>query len=166
MSQQTAQEKKYREQFADDYNKLQEINAKWKHHMISFEEALKVGFPSIDSARFWNATIIFLALVMCDWNEESAVYIHRYFWLLGKILCYAEKPSEKKIAIVYRKAFQDTQPAWKHDMDLITRLSIVWSIKKAIFSSEPHWDDFGCTWEQFVHKCKSAIVGCLDKKDK
>jgi len=147
-----------RETYADDPAKLKEINEKWFKYMISYETAIQTRFFPICSIRFWNAAIIFLALTVCDWRPDEACYIHRFFWLIGKILCRSKNREEKILANLYMQAFEKSQSVWKRDTDLDTRLDTVWIIKKYIFDAKK-WK-FSCNRSEFIFKCKSAIVGC------
>lgn len=151
-----------RELYIEDPDKLKEINEKWFRHMISYNTAVSQRFLQVCSLRFWNATIIFLALTVCDWRPDEASYIHRFFWLIGKILCRSHNAHERELGNLYMKAFEQSQSVWKRNADLETRLDTVWLIKKFIFDAKD-WK-FTCTRSEFFFKCKSAIVGCHPTK--
>jgi len=151
-----------REKFQDDFKKLEEVNAEWKQKHISFDEAIKTRFPSVVSRRFWNAMVVFLALIMCDFRSEESCYIFRFYWVIGKMLDRAHRPPEVKFARVYACALEQTLPIWKYDMPLSTRMDIVWTIKKYVFSVRD-WP-FNHTRHSFEEKCKTAIVGCVPEK--
>jgi hypothetical protein len=147
-----------REQYEEDREKLKEINEKWKNYAISYEDAIKTRFPAVTSLRFWNALIVFLALVLCDFRPEESCYIYRFFWVIGKMFSRAHEPEEKVLACAYVHGLEQTLPIWNRDMKLSTRLDIVWTIKKYVFAIH-NWP-FDSTRASFEEKCKSAIVGC------
>lgn len=150
-----------REAAENDRQKLQEVNEKWRKYSISYEEALKTRFPSIQSHRFWNATIVFLALIMCDYREEDACHIYRFFWVLGKMLCLQSTATSG----AYATGLEASLPIWKaKDMstNLSTRIDIVWILKNHVFDTN-HWT-FGSTRTEFEDKCRAAIVGCGTSK--
>ncbi len=149
-----------REQYASDPTKLAEINCKWTDYSIPYEQALKERFPSVESLRFWNASIVFMALIQCDFRTEDACHIYRFFWVFGKIL--SRKPSP--LIDAYVDALESTLPLWKHkDMDdhLSVRLDIVWVLINRVFAV--HGWKFSHSRSSFEKKCKSSIVGCKVK---
>ena len=149
-----------REEFANNPEKLEEINAKWKLYSISYEQALKERYPAFDSIRFWNALIVFLGLIMCDYREEDACHIYRFFWSLGKLFCRSKHP----LSAAYTDGLEKSLPLWKmKDMDkqLSIRLDIVWVIKQHVFAVND-WK-FYHTRASFEEQCRDAIVGCGNK---
>ncbi len=152
-----------REVAVENPEKLESVNRKWAQNMISWQEALKNRFKGVGTQIFWNSAIVFLALVMCDYRKEDSCYIHRLFWLLGKIICKSHRPTEQKLAQIYMTTFEKSQPLWlENNFQLEDRLDIVWSLKRALCNNK-QWD-FGSTRQQFVKECKKAIVGCMDTK--
>lgn len=150
-----------REQFAADEHKLHEINRKWQAYCIPYAQALQERFPSADSLRFWNAALVFLALVMCDFREEDACYIYRFFWLLGRILARRPDP----LFAAYAEGLEQTLPLWRSsDMarKLSVRLDVVWVLKKHVF--DVHGWEFSRTRASFEEQCRDAIVGCGAQK--
>jgi hypothetical protein len=153
-----------REQFAEDREKLREINAKWEKHMISYETALQTRFPAVTSLRFWYALIVFLALVFCDFRAEESCYIYRFFWVIGKILSRTYDTEARALACGYVEGLAGTLSDWNPQMKLDTRLDIVWTLKKSVFQiyEWPFIDNQGQEFTRisFERKCKEAIVGC------
>ena len=147
-----------REASAENPKELQEVNAKWAKQMISYEEAIAKRYLKVTSIRFWNATLCFLAFVMCDWRPDECSHIHRFFWVIGDILCRAHHQDEKRFAHLFMQAFQQSQPVWKKENDLDTRIDIVWNIQKHIFQAKD-WK-FPCGREVFISSCRESIVGC------
>lgn len=145
----------------EDRKAMKECNRKWKEHHISFRQALQTKFPSASSKRFWNAMVVFLALVMCDFRPDESCYIFRFFWVIGKMLVRAHSKTTRRLANVYMYALEQTLPLWKYEMPLSERIDIVWVLKKHVFTAGK-WT-FNHTRQSFEQKCKSAIVGCLAK---
>lgn len=146
-----------REKYADDVPRLQALNQQWFRYCIPYEQALRERFPAVTSLRFWNAAIVFLALVLCDYRAEDACYIYRFFWLLGRILSRGQNP----LFEAYVEGLATTLPLWQcpewgHKLSL--RLDVVWALKKAVFGVKG-WV-FSRTRVSFEEQCRSAIVGC------
>lgn len=148
-----------REKYAAQPTKLSEINRKWKNHQPTYEEALKQKFPSVSSFRFWNAVMVFLGYIMCDFRTDEAVFIYNFFWGLGKVLSRAHQPALRRLAAIYAQGLEETLPLWNHIMPLSKRLDIVWIIQKRVFRSQG-WK-FKHTRYSFEKTCQEAIVGCV-----
>lgn len=146
-----------REKHASDPEQLHTLNRQWQAYNISYEQALRERFPAVSSLRFWNATMVFLALIMCDYRLEDACHIYRFFWLLGRILGRRPEPW----AAAYAAGLEQTLPLWQHpDMSrkLAVRLDVVWVLKNYVFEVSD-WK-FTRTRASFEAQCREAIVGC------
>jgi hypothetical protein len=148
------------EKYAGNDEKLQEIHEKWTKYSITYEEALRTKYPAFDSYRFWNATIVFLALIMCDYREEDSCHIYRFFWVIGRILCRIQSPHP--LSLAYAEGLAKTLPLWKSNPTLSDRIDIVWVLKNHVFDVYK-WQ-FSRTRKTFEDICKTAIVGCNSKK--
>lgn len=144
-----------REDHKNDPKALSKINIKWNAYNISYETALREKYPSTESYRFWNAVIIFLALIMCDYRDEEVNSIYRFFCSIGFIL----NRKSTELSRAYLSGLSKTLPIWDRlEKDLATRLDIVWVIKNAVFAVKD-WEF--PTRSDFDKKCRSAIVGCV-----
>lgn len=147
---------------AHDEVQLQALNEQWFRYCIPYEQALKERFPLTTSHRFWNATLVFLALSLCDYRTEDACYIYRFFWILGRILARVPDP----LSAAYAYGLEQTLPLWKQadlSQKLSLRLDIVWVLKNYVFAV--HRWEFSRTRASFEDQCREAIVGCGSKKD-
>ena len=129
------------------------VREKWRKHSMTFEEALKQKFPSVDSHRFWNATIVSLALIMCDFRAEDNCHIKRFFEIIGIILL------EIELGKVYMAGFRKAECVWSTTMDFPTRIDIVWTIKKYVFNVKG-WS-FSRTKKSLRDRCRETVVGCV-----
>lgn len=143
-----------REKARHDPAALARVNEAWDRYHLSFSDALRTRFPSANSRRFWRAAVMFMGLVCCDWRPADSCYVHRWFWVLGKILCQ----TGCRLGPAYFRAFDQGQPLWTAHMNLDTRLDLVWAIQRRVFEAGG-WD-FAQTRQQFGETCRSAIVGC------
>ncbi len=136
-----------------------EVRKRWAEKSITFKQALKTKFPSMNSERFWNAAVVFLALVMCDYRPEDCLHIHNFYILIGKVLAITGPP-DSLVPNAYLLGLKQTLPLWcSSAMDSLDgRLDIVWALKRAVFSVQG-WT-FRRSRASFAQQCRRAIVGC------
>lgn len=147
-----------KEKNQDNPETLRHINQKWISYNISFNEALQTRFKPAYTYEFWYSTVVFLALVMCDYSKDECPNYFRFFYLIGKILTLSVDKRVIYFGLHYQQCLQDSADMWKPDMSFKRRIGIVWCIIKKIFIAQ-HWK-FNHDLKSFEDQCKKSIVGC------
>lgn len=126
-----------------------------RDQMPSFEAMLEKRFDALNSPRWWEATIYALTLIMCDWRSSESRTLFRFFQLLAHIL---EVTTPPPVYQAYAHTLLRATPIWQPEMDLPTRISIVWSFYEAIWTVH-HWKPT-LTFQTLLQTGQQAIVGC------
>lgn len=141
------------------------VKQKWKNHNISYTKALRLKYPSITSFRFWNAIVVFLGFVICDFRKEESHHLNGFLQVISKILSLDTK-DEKVLKLHNSFAFAIKEVDFSKEQfeERSGRFSIVWMIKKYVFAVH-NWE-FNHTAKTFQDKCESSIVTKCDMKTK
>jgi hypothetical protein len=146
----------------DDIKEIKTIKSKWKTHNIPYRTALQKQFPDLLNRRFWNALIVFLGYVMCDYREEEQSFILNFIKTFGKMLQLETDPDVELLSKCYQKSLKHIDLLCGKMDTLSQRIDIVWTIQKYVFEVQG-WD-FTHTPESFEVECKKSIVTECDKK--
>lgn len=148
------------------------ILQRWKKKEPTFKEALQARYLSPNHYQFWYSLIIFLGLIMCDYEESSSWYIKQFFEITSTLLFKYGKICNDIEVLQLSKAYwiglESSEIYWNDKKELSNnikkRIQLVYQIQKYIFELKKNQWNFQHNLTDFEDTCMSAIVGCLQKE--
>jgi len=146
-------------------SKKDEVRQKWNKHMISWEQALRVGYPSVTTRRWWDALFDLMVFIMCDFRESEASEIFMFFESVGRLLHLSIIPEVSEVGSLYIHTWGEIGK-WLIDAevpsDLGARIDAVYALHKRL---RRHLGlPMTCTPGELDRQCtEKAIVACTRK---